>query len=379
MLKPKSAVRENSFFSWKKLHKKYPQYAKLKLQCVVAPRNCGKSYATYKEKIDIPKLLKPDSKVLFMRNTENELKRMRSDFNSRYKGKYKAKGDFIYEIIREPAINKKTGEEFFIERQGELVGYFGAISTYTNYKSLEAGDIKFVFYEEFNEDTTYGQNIYFKFINLLKTFERFNDVQLVMLGNKDSYKTDFHINWDIMPEDKPDEDVISEIRTANGKLIGVWYDLSASNFAGLGNADSLADGLASLDSRTSSYAQGGYRDPLSELVLNYKKIIPSFVPKMNLSIDDQTYVLGQLANTDGYWAILSPWNYKDKTLTNYALDVSSRLIKNAKILEEDDNFDLGNFVFKLLKNQRVVFDSYDTYEAFRLNRFLMRMIDISGK
>lgn len=347
------------FFSWNNIFKKWPAYKKCKLLIALTERNVGKTYDTYKRAQKIS--LRPNAKLLCLRNTDKELQKMKSDFKARFKGVYICDGDFIYNV--EKYFINKDGEKIEAFRKKDLVGYFAAINTYTNYKSIEAKDINFIFYEEFNEDTIIGKQIYPKFINILKTFERFNQVTVYMLGNKDAFDSDYFINWDIKPN-ATTETIVSEIKTKNGQLIGACFDMSASEFEGLNNSETLANQLAMLDQRTAGYAQGFYLKGHSNRVLNFKYIAPSFVPKFVLAIDEDNLLIGQFNKG---WAIISPWNFSQfndqfniNDLKFYALDLYGNIRKEVRILDQDAHEILQEFIYKREKNNLLYYDSYDT-------------------
>lgn len=350
------------FFSWENLLEKYPKYKNVKLLIALTERNVGKTYDTYQ--VAIKESLKPNAKLLCLRNTDKELQKMKSDFKARFKGQFIVDGDFIYNV--EKFYLTQDGEKIESYKKKDLVGYFGAINTYTNYKSVEAKYINMVFYEEFNEDTIIGKQIYPKFINILKTFERFNDIKIYMLGNKDACDSDYFINWDI-PANNTNENLISEVKTREGEIIGVCFDLCANEFKALANSQTLANKLAMLDQRTALYAQGFYLKGHSNRVVNFKYLAPSFVPKYRLAIDETTFLIGTFS---GGWAITSPWNYQTSEivtekmdinqLKSYSLDLYGNLLNETSILDNDTHLLLQEFIFKREKNNLLFYDSYDT-------------------
>lgn len=348
------------YFNWKELFEKYPKYALVILQVILTERNTGKSFATYKDMED-RNIFIPNRKGLIFRNTDKELIQTKRDFANRFKNKLMVKGDFIYNIKWETIT--KDGEEINIPKMDEVVGYFASINNYINYKSIEAKDVVYIMYEEFNEDTVIGRNIYFKFINILKTFERFNKLErIVMLGNKDGFDSDYFVNWDILPSESPQENKISEIRDEYG-IIGVVYDFGSKEFANLNNKKTISNRLASFDARTNNYANGGFLKEHSKRVINFKSITPTFNPEFYISIGDAKFVFGRFEKG---FAILSPWNfYCDKEMINYSFDIASSLINGSTILENDDHIELIDFLFKKEKANEVYYDSYDSRNDFR--------------
>lgn len=346
----------SNYFSWEKVWKKYPKYKKVPLQVVLTERNVGKTYGTYfyynKEQT-----FTPDSKVLILRNTDKELQKTKRDFANRYKNKLIVKGDFVYNLKFKEMVNKE-GETITISTADEVVGYFASINNYINYKSIEAKDIEYIMYEEFNEDTVIGRNIYFKFFNILKTFERFNKIKYIfMLGNKDGFDSDFFINWNILPSDDKTKNKISEVKDEYG-IIGVVYDFGSNEFALLPNSKTISSRLAAFDNKTNNYSLGGYLKQHCQRVMNYKKIVPYFNPKFYISIEHDKYIFGDFGNS---YAILAPWNFSsDLQLVNYSFDVLSGLIKDSIILDLETHIELLDYIYRLEKNNSIYYDSYDT-------------------
>lgn len=296
---------------------------------------------------------------------------MINDFKSRLP-QFTVKGGMIYEKKQEELINKKTGKEVPVEKCGELVGYFADIANYHNYKSLEAKDVKHIFYEEFNE-ANYNKvtELYFKFINVLKTFSRFNNPWIYMLGNKDSNRNDFYVNWDIRVNDDTKGNMIQEITSNSGKLVGVWYDLGSDNFEDLKNSETTADELASLDKKTARYAQGGYKDDTALTVMSYKRIIDDFEYKMRLGIQGYDLLYGKIKDTECYAMIrclnldnthLEPFT-KKKLITVDALSVY--LDTAPKIMDYDTAIEFCKHLFLLISNNRLIFDSYELMDVIK--------------
>lgn len=379
MVAPKKILPPNGFFTMEWLNEKYPQYAHVGLKAVITERNCGKSTGLYS--YSQTKSLKPTGKLLILRNNDVQMRKLIRDFNDRMKGKFVCVGESIYNVVKEELVNKKTGEVTIKYTPNDLVGYFANISNYANFKSLEAGNINLIFYEEFNErdngilkNGTYQPrqdniDMYFKFINVVKTFSRFNDVEIIMVGNRDGFKNDFYVNWDIVPSKGATDDVITEIRDdETNELIGVWYDLHPSNFEALGNKNTLADKLARKDVRTGKYASGEYADEVDDMVINYKKLVPRFTPLWILTMYGRNYTMGYIDDIkSGYYAIMSPWNFNNENLklNAYALDKISKVNRDTKIIEESDLRIIIDAIMRKVKEQKIYFDSYETLEIIK--------------
>lgn len=350
------------FFNIDNYFIKYPFLKKFQILAFVGPRNIGKSTDMYKHIIKNGGFTKQE-KVLLLRNSDEEIKMMRQDFNDRFKNKYMIVGNSIY-LLKKEIINKDN-EEIPIYKKDDHIGYIAAISTYIKMKSVEAKDVKWIFYEEFNEDTAIGKNIYPKFINLITTFIRFNKVKLFMLGNKDGFASDYYINWDIIPKENNDKDELFYIKDRSGKPFGCWLELGNDDFKDLGNENTLFYKLAMLDNRTKSYINGGYLQNISPLVKNYKELIKNASPMFYLAIKETKYIFFKYLQNN--YCIISPWNYpnNDLPIKTYSLDLISRLIKETQILDNDDMAEIVKGLLNLLKQGKIYFDSYDTLQIFK--------------
>lgn len=348
------------FFKWETLIKTYPQLKNCPLTVVCGPRNIGKTTATY------PFIKKQggfteNAKVLILRNTDKEIQFARTDFNNRFKNIYQCQGNMIYSLKRQ--IIKKDDEEIEIFCKDKHIGYMAAISTYTNMKSAEAKDVKFIFYEEFNEDTSIGRNIYKAFINIITTFIRFSNVKMYMLGNKDGFMSDFYVNWNIIPQIQNDKDVVYPILDG----VGYWIELGNEQFKDLGNQNQLFYKLAMADNRTKAYLEGGYLQGINPIVVNYKELIGKVELMYYLAVGENKYSFNRIKGTQNF-AILSPWNFNfefNNNVKTYSVDLISRLVADSKILDNKDLNEILTMLLIYIKRQQVYFDSYDTLEVFK--------------
>ena len=352
-----------AYFNWNYIFAEFDQYKNVPLWIVLGPRNIGKSTGTYNYLTE-NNYLTPTNKVLFLRNTDNEVKEMIKDFNQRFKNQYQASGSHIYKLNPKSELdtlsNKKQNTKY---EKSELVGYIASINTYTNLKSVEAKDVKFIFYEEFNEDSIYGKNIYWKFINLITTFQRFSKTKIIMLGNKDCFNSDYFVNWNILPNTDPVNDKITEIKDINGnEILGVCLDLGTKRFADLKNEETLSNKLAQLDNRTAKYASGSYSQNIINSVKNYRTFIDDFEPLYQIAIQNENYVLGKYRNKV---AIISPWNWNyDDPLPVYAIDSISRT--HALTLSKNEIQSVVKNLVYWFKTNQIIFDSYDTLTLFEV-------------
>lgn len=358
----KNLIKDQSFFSWNRLWKQYPQFKNEILQCAITPRNVGKTTDTYKWLMDNGGFTE-EKKVVLLRNTDTEVKVMKADFNSRFAGKFIAYGNHIYKLEQVLTIDKK-GKEIANFAKKEVVGYIASINNYTVIKSVEAKNIWCFFYEEFNEDTIIGRNIYPKFINILTTFARFNDIKyFFMIGNKDGFDSDFFINWNILPSGNL-EDKITPIVNKQKDVLGVVYDLGPYMFKGLKNNETFAYKLGLLDNRSKAYVEGMYLQGYSSQVKHYENLLEDFREEFILCLKENSYVVGK--SSCGVYKLLSPWNYTpQEKLKRYALDNLSSVVVNNDLLEKEDIKEIMLFIFTNLRTNNIFFDSYDSLQNIR--------------
>lgn len=346
------------FFQWNRIFKKFPHIKKAQIIAVCGPRNIGKSTDTYSYALKKGGFTE-HKKVALLRNTDKEVVTMRQDFNNRFLNRFKCVGNFIYSLKQE--FITKDGEEIPIYTKDKHVGYIAAISTYTNLKSVEAKDLAFIIYEEFNEDTAIGRNIYPQFINLITTLIRFSKVQILMLGNKDGFMSDFYVNWNIIPQTQNANDVIYPIGD-----FGYWLELGNKDYEDLNNQNTLFYKLAMLDNRTKTYLNGGYIHGINPIVKNFKELLPDSKPIYYLAINEQKYVFCKYK--ENQFCVISPWNVDyqfNDNLKTYSIDLISRLMKESQIIDDDDLTEIVQNLLIWIKKQLVFFDSYDTLQRFK--------------
>ena len=80
----------------------------------------------------------------------------------------------------------------------------------------------------------------------------------------------------------------------------------------------------------------------------------------------RNFTMGYINNKeDGIFAILSPWHYNGDDLPVYALDKISKINKDTKIVDDEDLQTIIDGILKKIKEQRVLFDSYETLEIIK--------------
>lgn len=166
---------------------------------VLGKRDIGKTYGSVYELLDDGRINK-ENWIAIVRNSDEEIKKFKTTFNERYKGKYKIEADFIYEIYQTEWINKKTQEIEIRYVKGNCIGICVDLSP-RGIDSTRSGDfskVKFIICDEFNLCGK-GKGLSFdKFQAFYKTIvRRRTDVKTLFIGNRDDAASDMIVNLSI--------------------------------------------------------------------------------------------------------------------------------------------------------------------------------------
>lgn len=320
------------------------------LLCLNAMRNNGKSTASYKFVFD-ENTVDEFNQILLVRNTEEEVKNLKQDFNARFWNRYTISGSLIYEL-KNCGLNK-DGEEVF--KKGKHVGYIGAISTFQKLKSMRAENIRWIIYDEYADKNVF--DIYDKFISMIKTFERFNKVFILMLGNRETANNEFMNKWGVIPNTSDfDND-----RFVQFSPRGYFIELGNKQFESLGNDKTLSNELATFDYKSNLYLnEGGYKYDNSLKVVPFKNLnIKRYV--FGIAYKNVYFALVEL--TDGNSALIRD-NIARETLINeniqvLAFDSISYIEKETELIDVETKSNIAKLIINYYKNDTLLFDSFD--------------------
>lgn len=177
---------------------------------VLHKRRIGKSTSSLKLIEEMWEHFEYKRKLLYIRNTEEELKTFKNSFNVKFANRYKIVNNHIFRIFTD-----ETGKEIISKRI--IIGICGAVSTYEKIKSLIDGtDFYLVLWDEFNgyddnEDfqTHIDRTQYFYLLELIASVEGpSEDMLVLLLGNKVNSQNDILLNWNIsIPKTPNDYDI----------------------------------------------------------------------------------------------------------------------------------------------------------------------------
>lgn len=350
----------------------FKKKSKSKILVVNAVRNIGKSYSTWKyaEKYS----LTPKKKLVYMRNQEEQIKFVVKDFNNMFHNKFLATSTHIYKL--EKSYIEKGDEQIAIYKKGEVVGYMISLSTYYKYKSGEFNDVNLLFFDEYNQREAYKQ--FENFISLGKTIERFSQLEMIFLGNRESANNEFMVKFGIdpiAPEDK-DGDIMIPIKNINNarETIGAFFEIGNKTYENLGNKNMLIDKIAAFSNETNNYMVGGYLDDYSLYIINFRKHIEkSFNPKFCFVISKVIYTFGKFQNKK--FAVVRQDNYLNNSLKKYSLDSYSDQMQESLIIEDDEKTDLLELLFMKVKKNNIYYDSFDTKKEIELCLIQLKIIN----
>lgn len=197
-------------------------------------------------------------KLLYIRNTEEELKTFKNSFNTKFANKYKIVNNHIFKIFVD-----ETGKEIISKRI--IIGITGAVSTYEKIKSLIDGtDFYLILWDEFNgyddnEDfqTHIDKTQYFYLLELIASVEGpSEDMLVLLLGNKVNSQNDILLNWNISIPDEPNDYDIWENRDV--KFDGSTFKIRFCNggvkeWAEVGLGNQLFKALATFNLKAKKY------------------------------------------------------------------------------------------------------------------------------
>lgn len=250
------------------------------------------------------------------------------------------------------------------------MGYFASVAQAINYKGAWTGrGVRFVVYEEFNQQDGLTRGLYPDFINLLSTMIRLNpDTVCYMIGNKDTFMSDFFVNWDIIPELSHEEDLIYKVGDPKRPDV-VLLDVGKKWYDEVNVSDTLTWRLAQYDRLTQQYLAGEYMARTNPLVKNHKHLTPNFSPSYALELEGTQWLVGKIP--EGH-AVLSPWNAPpNPNVRRIALDKLSR-VSGALMPTDEELNDVAGFILKGLRSGTLFFDGYDGYNAFALASTIWR-------
>lgn len=326
------------------------------LLAIIGERNVGKTTSPLTEMIN---KASTTNKILILRTNEKQLRMQIQDFNNRFKNQFMIIGGMVYKLTPYLKYNKLIDQEETLYKRGDCVGYAADINNYQNYKSVEAKDVKMIFYDECIQLQTIPF-FYEKLMNMLMTFARFNKPSILLVGNRDTPNNEFMVNWEIEPQEvAPQEDVIYNFAE------NCYYaDLGTEQFKELYKNDThIVKTLSSFNANTNLYMnEGGYLEKIALNVLPYnKKIKDTFEPSFLVTFGKRYAALGYFEDKKTVVCVHphSIQKAQEKGLMTIPLDAEGILNQDAALVENEVTENILSNLLLEYKNGNLFCDSFE--------------------
>lgn len=181
---------KRQFFTWK-------EYRDINLivpggiSIINGGRDIGKTTGTFLEWLE---LASQDEMIMYIRNTEKELKAYAKSFNAQYNGRFYMTSTTIFKLEKVPLYRKDkiTKEEIFERyeyKRDMVIGYCATLNGTDGWRSANFNNVKYIFSDEYNQ---IGNSLNFeKFITLWTSILRTKqNVYTVLIGNRDDAAAD---------------------------------------------------------------------------------------------------------------------------------------------------------------------------------------------
>lgn len=326
------------------------------LLCLVGERNVGKTTSPLTEMME---RASPENKILIIRITQQQLKMQIQDFNNRFKGKYTIIGGMVYSLKPYAQYNKVLDQDEISYKRDQVVGYVGDINNYQNYKSVEAKDVKMIFFDECIQ-LQLIPFFYEKLMNMLMTFARFNNPSILLVGNRDTPNNEFMVNWEIEPkESAPEEDLVY-----NFDENCYYVDLGYKQFEDLyKDQKHIVKVLSKYNQQTDLFMnQGGYLNKIALNVLPYnKRIKDTFNPKFLITFGKRQAALGTFE--DGKCVVCINQDAIAKAnaekLMTIPLDSEGYLNADSELIDNEAQKKIISLLLLEYKKQNIFCDSFE--------------------
>lgn len=325
-------------------------------------RRIGKSTDTLQTQDAFWEATNFTQKILYIRNTEEELKTFIRGFNVKFKQKYIISGNYIY---------KSEWREDGVEIQARriVIGILAATSTYEKIKSLvEGNNFGMVIWDEFNgfddnESADYwtkmDKNQYFFLLELIASIEGpSKDMLVVLLGNKVNSQNDILLKWGItIPSITPDYDTVEQRDvTFEGTNFKVRFiNGGRKEYPDVGKGNFLFKALATYDPQSERYfnkddfyvKQTG--DIVAPITLKKREVYCYF------SIKNNIIEFGK-CNGDWYMDLVPDIELENAVIVSLDYD-GFALHVDSSDLDEQELMELSDDLTEMIKYREIKFTS----------------------
>lgn len=306
-------------------------------------------------------------KIVYVRNTMEEVKKFAGSFNSYWQDKR-------YHIVDNSLIYKmfydENGKELIRKRQ--LIGYLVSLSTYQNNKSISnINGISLIVWDEFNgyedgkntfDDIKATRTQFFYFIELLSSFENTGkDLIFFLFGNKVNAQNDILMKFNVkIPKKSEKEDIWfdCDIKKFEGRDWPVRICLQGTESYKTHYGNLLSRALSTLDPQLKAYFVEGnfYQEPDESLITerelekNDLEVINYFVLKENL------IEFGTFGKDKYYMRLIAEATFED--IEKISLDIRGySYIQESSSLSAKELKTICLSIVELIKTRHIYFTS----------------------
>lgn len=318
------------------------------ITCIISDRGLGKTHSS----IDLVerKTKENNTKFVITRLTFEVFKKFKDDLN-------KANG-----LVCSLAAQN-------IKREGDVVGYLSSLNTYANAKGGTYNDVEWMIFDEFNEDI-YIENAYAKFVMLVDSFKRHRkNFKCILLGNMINRNNWFINAMGLRIDWKNDDDMIYLLPEYGVKVVVV----GRKTYDKVNQARRDINKLASADASAHAfYNEREFLNDESCYITNFNKWVkPTFIPLFTFKHNDIKYIFGRYKEeNNSTFFFVDRYNiyYQEYAtdLVEFGFDsLSSFDSKKTQILDDSDIEDFQKQFFKIAKQEKLMYGSFDAYEDLR--------------
>lgn len=312
-----------------------------------------------------------ENKLLFIKNTEEELKQFKASFNDRFKTEYYAKGSIIYKIYCD-----ESGREISSKRK--IIGLCGALSTFAKLKSLIINtNFNLVIWDEFNglDTATEQENIkmlqslnknqYFALLELIASIEGDSkDLLVCLIGNKVNSQNDILLNLGFeLPEADNPKTIISDlsINFEDSEFKIIIRNGGTEEYTELHKGELLSKALATFNARADRYFnKNDFFQRQAWDVISYRHITDTEI-LYYFATGDLFIEYGKFIYKGQECYYFKELNFLEdvKDISNfYSLDYSGYVSSiESQFLEDETAYDFAIDLLNLLKQKQLYFTS----------------------
>lgn len=312
-------------------------------------------------------------RFVWSRLNKEQTKNFITDFNNRteFYGKYIIKRSSFFKAKIIVNTDKEGNEYESVVTVGQPIGHVVDLNNQVNLKSVSGENIRFFIIDEVVQDPPM-KNLYGKFINLAKTFERFNTVSFLLIGNRDTPNNEFLVNWGIDPT--KEAPIFNRIEQPTPRTF--FIDMGTQQFKQLeaNYGFSMVNELASVNEQTNNYLnKGGFLRHFSMNVLNYNKHIKNtFDPKFLLTFGEEQFCFGTFFNnkTNKESACICINSHAVnlavvESLTTICIDPMGIFNYESINIDREDLDSLFELIIYEIKNNNLYADNFDILEYLK--------------